>query len=58
VREAIENMKITQEFYRGQLDTYFESQYGDITKQDFIGEGSVTTMDEKEESVREISLEM
>jgi len=54
VKEAIENMKMTQEFYRGKLDTYFDKEYGDITKMDFLAEGSVT----EEESVKEIPLEM
>jgi hypothetical protein len=40
-------MKLTQEFYRGQLDVYFDQQYGDITKADFIQEGSVTTMEDQ-----------
>lgn len=51
-------MKITQEFYRGQLDTYFDQTYGDITKQDFLGEGSVTTFDDKDELAKEKPLEM
>lgn len=54
VKEAIENMKMTQEFYRGKLDTYFDKEYGDITKMDFLAEGSVT----EEESIKEIPLEM
>ena len=58
MKEAIENMKLTQEFYRGQLDVYFEQQYGDITKADFIQEGSVTTIEDKEESIAEIPLEL
>jgi len=54
VKEAIENMKMTQEFYRGKLDTYFDKEYGDITKMDFLAEGSVT----EEDSIKEIPLEM
>jgi hypothetical protein len=38
-------MKITQEFYRGRLDKYFDNTYGDITKQDFLGEESMTTIE-------------
>lgn len=46
---------MTQEFYRGRLDKYFDNTYGDITKQDFLGEESMTTI-EQEPSINEIPL--
>ena len=45
VREAIENMKMTQEFYRGRLDKYFDDTYGDIMNTDFLGVESQTDIE-------------